>query len=53
MILPLVATRHTSRIVPQGRKTILIKRLEDFIDFKGGNRDLIVAVKTKRRSKEG
>lgn len=34
------------------RKTIPIKRLEDFIDFKGGDRNLIVPVITKNRRKK-
>ena len=36
----------------KGKKTIPIKRLEDFIDFKGGDRDLIVPVKGKRRKRQ-
>ena len=35
----------------KGSKTIPIRKLEDFIDFKGGNKDLIVPVKTKRRNR--
>lgn len=30
-------------------KVVPIRRLEDFVDFKGGNRELIVPIKTKRR----
>ena len=30
-------------------KAVPIRRLEDFIDFKGGNKELIVPIKTKRR----
>ena len=36
----------------KGRKTIPIKRLEDFIAFKRGDKDLIVPVATKRKRKE-
>lgn len=32
-------------------KTIAIKRLEDFVAFKGGDKDMIVPVKKKRREK--
>lgn len=35
----------------KGRKTIPIKRLEDFIAFKGGDKDMIVPVKKKRKEK--
>jgi hypothetical protein len=38
-------------MMKKGRKTIPIKRLEDFIAFKSGNKDLIVPVATKRRRK--
>lgn len=30
-------------------KAVPIRRLEDFVDFKDGNKELIVPVKTKRR----
>lgn len=30
-------------------KVVPIRRLEDFVDFKGGNRELIVPIKSKRR----
>ena len=33
----------------KGRKTIPIKRLEDFVAFKGGDKDMIVPVKKKRK----
>lgn len=32
-------------------KTIAIKRLEDFVAFKGGDKDMIVPVEKKRREK--
>ena len=35
----------------KGRKTIPIKRLEDFVAFKGGDKDMIVPVKKKRKEK--
>ena len=36
----------------KGRKTIPIKRLEDFIAFKGGDKNMIVPVKKKRKEKK-
>lgn len=33
----------------RGRKTIPIKRLEDFVAFKGGDKDMIVPVKKKSK----
>ena len=33
----------------KGRKTVPIKRLEDFVAFKGGNKDMIVPIKRKRK----
>jgi len=35
----------------KGGKTIVVKRLEDFIEFKGGDKSLIVPVLTKKRQK--
>ena len=35
--------------VKRDNKVVPIRRLEDFVDFKGGNRELIVPIKTKRR----
>ena len=35
--------------VKRDNKVVPIRRLEDFVDFKGGNRGLIVPIKTKRR----
>ena len=35
----------------KGRKTVPIKRLEDFVAFKGGDKDMIVPVKKKRKEK--
>ncbi len=35
----------------KGKRAIPIKRLEDFIEFKGGNKALIVPVKTKRKKR--
>ena len=37
------------RLTKRNGKEILIRRLEDFVDFKDGNKELIVPVKTKRR----
>jgi hypothetical protein len=35
----------------KGGKTIVIKRLEDFIEFKGGDKSRIVPVLTQKRQK--
>jgi hypothetical protein len=36
----------------KGRKTVPIKRLEDFVAFKGGDKSLIVPVVTKRKKQD-
>ena len=38
--------------VKKGSRTAPIRKLEDFIDFRGGNRELMVPVKTKRRKEQ-
>ena len=38
--------------VKKGSGTAPIRKLEDFIDFRGGNRELMVPVKTKRRKEQ-
>ena len=38
--------------IKKGSKTVPIRKLEDFIDFRGGNRELMVPVKTKRRKEQ-
>lgn len=35
--------------IKRDNKVVPIRRLEDFVDFKGGNRGLIVPIRTKRR----
>jgi hypothetical protein len=42
---------HGVTSMKKAGKTIAIKRLQDFVDFKGGNRSLINPVTTKRRKK--
>jgi len=35
----------------KGRKAIPIRKLEDFVEFKGGDKKLIVPIETKRRKR--
>ncbi|MBA7676609.1 Type-2 restriction enzyme EcoRV [subsurface metagenome] len=43
---------HGVTSMKKGRRTIPIKRLEDFIKFKGGDKNLIVPIVTKKRQRK-